>query len=177
MGNVLRGDDGFGAAVLRRMSERGGLPPQVRAVDVGIGGIPLVQELLDGYECLVIVDAARRGKAPGTLMTLRPAVPDVTVAPAVDVAGIIGDPHTTNPSRVLLLARVLGVLPREVVILGCEPLTHDDDLQLGLSEPVAAAVDAAVDRVLALARHWTAGAAARPEGPPTAPTRPAGNSP
>ena len=154
MGNVLRGDDGFGAAVLRRLSERGELPPQVRAVDVGIGGIPLVQELLDGWEYLVIIDAVRRGKAPGTVMTLRPTVPVISDAPAADVAGIIGDPHTTNPSRVLLLARALGVLPREIIILGCEPLTSDDDLRLGLSEPVAAAVDAAVDRVLGLLRHW-----------------------
>ena len=56
VGNVLRGDDGFGPAVAARLD--GKLPAGARLIETGIGGIALVQELLAGYEGLVIVDAA-----------------------------------------------------------------------------------------------------------------------
>ena len=43
-GNVLRGDDGFGVAVLRRLAERGLASESVELLDVGTGGIRLAQE-------------------------------------------------------------------------------------------------------------------------------------
>ncbi len=153
MGNVLHGDDGFGIEVARRLQRHPELPPEVSVVEVGIGGVPLVQDLLDGYEMLVIVDAVSKGKPPGTLVTLTPQVPDLSGTPWEEVGELLGDPHTTNPSRVLLIARALGALPDRVVIVGCEPQTYEE-LGLELSPPVTAAVPLAVDRVIALAREW-----------------------
>ena len=153
MGNLLRGDDGFGIEVVRRLTQRTDLPPELRVVEVGIGGIPLVQELLDGYGLLIIIDAVSGGRPPGTVVTLVPEVPDLSSASWEDVGVLLGDPHTTTPSRVLLLARALGVLPQEVVIVGCEPLTAEE-MGLTLSPPVAQAVDEAVGRVMTLARSW-----------------------
>ncbi|MGQ0571870.1 MAG: hydrogenase maturation protease [Armatimonadota bacterium] len=155
MGNLLHGDDGFGIEVVRRLHERADLPPGVRVIDVGIGGIPLVQELLDGYELLIIVDAVRRGKPPGTVVTLRPELPETRDLPAEEIGAMVGDPHTTTPSRVLLLARALGALPGEIVIVGCEPLKYEE-MSLTLSAPVAAAVDEAANRVSTLVRTWLA---------------------
>lgn len=34
-------------------------PPDVKVIEVGISGIMLVQELLDGYDGLIIFDTAR----------------------------------------------------------------------------------------------------------------------
>jgi hydrogenase maturation protease len=166
MGNLLRGDDGFGVEVIRRLRERGGLPASVRAVDVGIGGIPLVQELLDGYELLIIVDAVSRGKPPGTLTTLVPQLPDMQTLSPDDLGTMIGDPHTTTPSRVLLLAGALGVLPEETVIVGCEP-EGSDEVRLALSAPVTVAVEQAAERVAALARTWLATHDGTPSPRPT----------
>ncbi len=153
MGNLLRGDDGFGIEVVRRLSQRTDLPPEVCTIEVGIAGIPLVQELLDGYGMLIIVDATAGGRPPGTLVTLAPQLPDLGDASWEDVGTLLGDPHTATPSRVLLLARALGSLPKRVLIVGCEPVVCDE-LILGLSPPVAATVDEAVEHVMALARAW-----------------------
>ncbi len=153
MGNLLRGDDGFGIEVVRRLSQRTDLPPEVCTIEVGIAGIPLVQELLDGYGMLIIVDATAGGRPPGTLVTLAPQLPDLDDASWEDVGTLLGDPHTATPSRVLLLARALGSLPKRVLIVGCEPVVCDE-LILGLSPPVAATVDEAMERVMALARAW-----------------------
>lgn len=153
MGNALRGDDGFGIEVVRRLNQRSDLPPEVRVIEVGIGGIPLVQELLDRYGLLIIVDAVAGGRPPGTVVTLAPQLPDLSSASWEEVGALLGDPHTATPSRVLLLARALGALPQEVRIIGCEPLAADE-VSLTLSPSVAAAVEEAVERVLTLARTW-----------------------
>lgn len=151
VGNVLRGDDGFGVEVVRRLAERQNLPPGVRIVEVGIGGIPLVQELLDGYDLLILVDAVRTGRPPGTLVVLEPTLPDLDGASWEEVTALVGDPHTTDPSRVLLLARAAGVLPSRVLLVGCEALDCED-LRMSLTPPVAAGVDLAVERILGLLR-------------------------
>jgi len=153
MGNLLRGDDGFGIEVVRRLSQRTDLPPDVRAVEVGIAGIPLVQELLDGYGMLIIVDAVTGGRSAGTVVTLAPELPDLADASWEEIGTLLGDPHTATPSRVLLLARALGSLPEHVFIVGCEPVVCEE-MSLNLSPPVAAAVDEAVERVVTLARNW-----------------------
>ena len=141
VGNVLRGDDGFGPAVVERLH---GLPPGVEAIETGIGGVALLQELLAGCAGLVLVDAVDRGAAPGTLFELAPEVGD-----AVHVA----DVHLANPDRVLSMAKTMGALPPRVRIVGCQP-AQVDELGRGLSPPVRAAVEPAVAMVGRIVRAW-----------------------
>jgi hydrogenase maturation protease len=141
VGNVLRGDDGFGPAVVGRLGE---LPAGAEAVETGIGGVALLQELLAGCDGLVLVDAVDRGAAPGTLFELQPDVGD-----AVHVA----DVHLANPDRVLSMAKTMGALPARVRIVGCQPGTVDE-LGERLSSPVAAAVVPAVATVRRIVAAW-----------------------
>jgi hydrogenase maturation protease len=153
MGNVLRADNGFGVEVVRRLAQHADFPDGVDVVEVGSGGITLVQKLFDGYDFLIIVDAARRGKPPGTVSVLEPHVPDIAGRSWEELGGLLGDLHETDPSRVLLLARALGTLPKKVLIVGCEPDTTDE-LRTALSAPVAGAVAEASDRVVSLVGSW-----------------------
>ena len=57
---MLRGDDGFGLAVIQALSSATRVPQGLHAAEVGIGGISLVHELMDGYEALVLGDAVDR---------------------------------------------------------------------------------------------------------------------
>ncbi len=141
VGNVLRGDDGFGHAVVTRLDE---LPPGVEAVETGIGGVALLQELLTGCDGLVLVDAVDRGAAPGTLFELLPEVGE-----AVHVA----DVHLANPDRVLSMARTMGALPRRVRIVGCQP-ADVDALGQGLSAVVERAVEPAIATVRRILEAW-----------------------
>jgi len=138
-GNVLRGDDGFGVAVIRRL-EAETLPDGVRLLEVGTGGIHLAQELLSPYDHLIVVDAMARGGAPGSLYTLH--VDDVEAATEVDL-------HAAIPARALAIAKALGGLPRRVHLVGCEPLDVDE-LMADLSDPVKEAVEPAVRAVVGL---------------------------
>jgi hydrogenase maturation protease len=140
VGNVLRGDDGFGPAVLRSLLARAPELPGVRIVEVGISGIRLVHELMDGYEALILIDAVDRAGTPGTLYVLEPQLPlEECPAPPPDL-------HHVVPSSVLSVARALGVLPEFVRIVGCQPGSVEEFV-MELTPPVARAVPAALDAV------------------------------
>ena len=141
VGNVLRGDDGFGAAVAARLESP---PPGVDVAETGIGGTALLQELLAGYDGLILVDAVDEGEAPGTVLVLEPEIGEAVHVP---------DVHLANPERVLNIAKGIGVLPERVRIVGCQPLDADEMAE-GLSPPVERAVPVAAAKVRELATAW-----------------------
>lgn len=136
-GNVLRGDDGFGVQVLRRLADRGTASNSVELLDVGTGGIRLAQELISPYDRLIIIDATTRGGVPGSVYTL--IVDGVRNTREIDM-------HTTVPSRALEVAQALGPLPPEIYLVGCEPAVVDE-WTMELSPAVAGAVERAVEEV------------------------------
>jgi hydrogenase maturation protease len=144
VGNVLRGDDGFGIAVAAQLHE--GLPGGADLIETGIGGLGIVHQLMDGYDALIIVDAVERGSAPGTVFVLIPRVPDSGRPTFEEWREQLCDLHLAEPSRVLRIARAAGVLPAQVFVVGCQPQTCED-FDEALSRHVAAAVSVAAGRV------------------------------
>jgi hydrogenase maturation protease len=149
MGNVLRRDDGFGVEVARRLARETALPADVTVIEVGIGGIHLVQELMNGYDALVVIDAVERGSAPGTMHLLAVDVPDLADWSEEQRGDFLADTHYTTPAKAMILAKAIGVLPRRVVMLGCQPLDAQN-LGLGLTDEVGRTADAAVAAVARL---------------------------
>jgi hydrogenase maturation protease len=139
VGNIFLGDDGFGPEAARQLAARP-LPDGVRVVDYGIRGMHLAYDLLDGYDLLVLLDAAPRGGEPGDIVVLEVGEEDLG---AGDFDG-----HGMEPTSVLASLGSLGAkLPRTLVV-GCEPA--DTAEGIGLSPPVAAAVEGAVRTVTGL---------------------------
>ncbi len=151
VGNVLRADDGFGVEVARRLAGCS-LPLCVTVVETGIAGIALVQELQDGYDALVVVDAVDRQRAPGTVMLIEPDVIDVHTLEPTTRHDLLADMHLATPERALMLAKALGVLPPSVLLVGCQPVDADG-LGEGLSAVVRAAVDRAVEEITRHVSH------------------------
>jgi hydrogenase maturation protease len=139
LGNIFKGDDAFGVAVARRFHGRQ-LPPGVDVVDFDIRGIDLTYALLDRYDAAVLVDATCQNGAPGTIYVIEPE-PGEAAAEELMLA-----PHDLDPARVLRMVSAMGGRCRRIVLVGCEPQTLGDELQgeIGLSEPVTAAVEEAV---------------------------------
>ena len=137
IGNIFCGDDGFGVEVARRLVHEP-LGDGVDVRDFGIRGVHLAYEMASGvYDEVILVDAAPRGGAPGTVYAIEP---DVDLAPD-DAA----DAHGLTPAVVLAwIRRVAGRCGR-VTVIGCEPASLD--ARIGLSPAVAAAVDEAIAMV------------------------------
>ncbi len=139
VGNIFLGDDGFGPEAARRLAARP-LPDGVRVVDYGIRGMHLAYDLLEGYDLLVVLDAAPRGGRPGDVVLLEVGEGDLGDGDF--------DAHGMEPTSVLAsLGSLGGRLPRTLVV-GCEPA--DTAEGMGLSPPVEAAVDGAVEMVTGL---------------------------
>lgn len=136
IGNIFLGDDAFGVEVVRRLARRD-LPEGVQVVDFGIRGFDLAHALMDSESTAVLVDATPRGGEPGTLYLIEASG---------DAGAASVEPHGMDPASVLRLVQALGGRPPRVLVVGCEPATVDldEDGQMGLSPPVAAAVDEAV---------------------------------
>lgn len=140
IGNIFLGDDAFGVEVAQRLARRA-LPDGVRVIDFGIRGLDLTYALLDGYDIVILVDAAPRGLTPGTVFVMKP---EVEPAPESDALVIQG--HDMDPVKVLRAAARMGAQIEHVLVVGCEPSPpeSEEQMQMGLSEPVQAAVDEAL---------------------------------
>ena len=142
IGNIFLSDDGFGSEVIRRGSVRL-QQPEVRVVDYGIRGVHLAYDLLDGWDALVLVDAVPGRGSPGTVHVFEADHETLGGSAALDA-------HSMDPAAVFASLTALGGQAPYTVVVGCEAATVDEGI--GLSEPVAAAVDgaiAAVDEIVA----------------------------
>ena len=145
VGNVLKADDGFGVRAIEALGAAP-LPPGVTLIETGIGGIHLVQELTQGYDALVVLDAMDRGGVPGSLYLVEPMLPDLATMTDRERRDYFADVHYATPVRALTLAREVGALPSLVRIIGCQPLDADT-FGTGLTVPVASAIPAAIAMV------------------------------
>ncbi len=162
IGNIFLGDDGFGVEVARRLAGRS-YPAGVEVVDFGIRGLGLAHALLDEYDTLVLVDAVMRGQPPGTLYLIEPDLSGLDPEKGAQAGQLALDAHSMDPFKVLAYARTLGARPVKTLLVGCEPAPLGEEgegesapqyleMQMGLSEPVQAAVEEAVrmiDQLLA----------------------------
>jgi hydrogenase maturation protease len=145
-GNVLRGDDGFGSAVAACLLSSP-LPPDVTVMDVGIGGVHLVQELMHApVGLLVVVDAVDLGLEAGQVVVQRPDVADPADHADRVRSDELADMHVATPERALRLARGLGVLPADVLVVGVQT-TDTRRVGEGLSPVTSEAVRTAADEV------------------------------
>jgi hydrogenase maturation protease len=139
IGNIFLSDDGFGVEVVHRL-EAGPMPPGVKVADYGIRGVHLAYELLDGYDGLVLIDAVPMGEEPGTVAVIKPGPAGEPVGG--DDAPVM-DAHSMSPDVVLATLSRLGGTIDQVYVVGCQPASLDEGI--GLTPPVAGAVDSAVE--------------------------------
>ncbi|MFF3327502.1 hydrogenase maturation protease [Streptomyces sp. NPDC002889] len=150
IGNIFLSDDGFGVETVRRLREQQ-LPDHVEVVDIGVRGVHLAYQLLDGYDTLVLVDATARGGEPGTLYLIDAGAPDSAAPQSTPLDG-----HGMSPDAVLALLDTLcagtgGTPPRRTLVVGCEPASVEEGI--GLSPQVASVLPEAVRMVTDLVRH------------------------
>ena len=146
IGNIFLGDDGFGVEVAERLARRP-FPAGVRVADFGIRGFDLAYALMEGYEFTILVDAYPGEAAPGSLSVLEVHADSLDSPESTAVV----EPHAMNPVNVLRLAARMGAKFQKIFLIGCVPATlGPEEGQMGLSEPVSAAIDDAVELVESL---------------------------
>jgi hydrogenase maturation protease len=154
IGNIFMADDAFGVEVACRLANQS-FSSGVRVADFGIRGFDLAYALMEGYETTILVDAYPGEAQPGTLFVLEPDLQDLNSAGTQQ--GFM-EPHAMNPINVLRMAASMGGQLKRVLLVGCVPATlGPEEGQMGLSEPVSAAVDEAVKLINSLVTRMLAG--------------------
>ena len=136
-------DDAFGGAVAERLTQLE-LPPEAAVFDFGTGGLDLAYEVMRGYDALILVDVSRQGGEPGTLYVME--ADEESVDAGIEDGQVL-NPHGMDPQTVLRFVKTLGAWPGKVVVIACEPAVVEE-MGIGLSDQVAAAVDSAVALVV-----------------------------
>ncbi len=148
VGNPLRGDDGAGLEVARRVRARArGDGFEVRELR---GDPTELLELWLGREAVVLVDAMRSGASPGTFRRLDAGHEPL---PARQRHGPVST-HAAGLADTIELARALGRLPARVIVYAVEGRRYDTGAEL--SDELAAIVPTLAERILREARSVVA---------------------
>ena len=156
VGNLLKGDDGFGVRAAEALKADRRLPSDVTVLETGIGGMHLVQELMQGYDAVLLFDAFERGGKPGQLFVLEPQLPDLGNLSAGEQRDFFAETHYAVPLRALTLAREIGALPPIIRIIGCQPAdayAFGAPMHPKVVEAIGPAVDLALEVIENLKRR------------------------
>ena len=138
VGNELRGDDGAGVEVVRRLSERAG------QAGIEVGEHPYEPSgLLDawqGRDAVVLVDTMHSGAPPGTIRRF-----DASAEPLAALHGS-SSTHAFGLDEAIELGRALDRLPRRVIVFAVEGRTFEAGT--GLSDEVKSVIPALASAVL-----------------------------
>ena len=140
LGNNLRGDDGAGPAVIAALSSMN-LPPQVDLLDGGTPGLETVL-LLEGYERVIIIDAADMDLQPGQWRRFSPDTAELKSSENK----LRGTLHAAGLAEALVLAGALDLLPPTLIIYGIQP--EKIDWSDNLSQPLQAALPDLVNAIV-----------------------------
>ena len=142
IGNLLLSDEGVGCRCVEELERRYVLPPAVSCVDGGTAGFELLP-LVEDAQALIIIDALKDGRAPGTLVLVEnDAVPRLMLTRT--------SPHQIGICEVLATAQLTGKVPKRLLFFGIEPKSLE--VAMGLSPEVSQALDKALDAVVSSLR-------------------------
>ncbi|MBK7326954.1 MAG: HyaD/HybD family hydrogenase maturation endopeptidase [Propionivibrio sp.] len=120
IGNTILTDEAAGVRVVEALERGYALPANVLAIDGGTSGMEMIEDLSD-LDFLIVVDVVKTGAAPGTVVKIDGA--DIPVFFRSKLS-----PHQIALPDVLASLELLGTMPREIIVLGVEPIS----LELGM---------------------------------------------
>ena len=120
IGNTILTDEAAGVRVVEALERGYALPANVLAIDGGTSGMEMIEDLSD-LDFLIVVDVVKTGAAPGTVVKIDGA--DIPVFFRSKLS-----PHQIALPDVLASLELLGTMPKEIVVLGVEPIS----LELGM---------------------------------------------
>lgn len=142
IGNMVRQDEGVGVHLLKVLENH--LPPEIELLDGGTGGLNLL-DYVENAGKLLILDAVDAGQPPGAVVVWRQEQVPYFLAGKMSV-------HQVGFAEVLHLAKFRGSYPGEIAVVGIQPQTLDWGTEL--TEPVRAAIPAAVAEVMKVLEEW-----------------------
>ena len=144
IGNILLGDDGVGPYVVRTLEASYEFAPNVQVLDVGTPALDFIDNLV-GMDAVILIDSVENDRPAGTITLYRK---EDILRHGISVRM---DPHSPALGESLLTADLIGICPKELLLVGITGRTYDAGCEL--SPEVRKTVDLAIDVVRAELRR------------------------
>ena len=138
LGNLLMQDEGIGVRVVEQLQRDYEFPPQIEVLDGGTAGMALFEHIV-GRSHVIVIDAVKTGREPGTLVKL-----ENDEVPAFFQNKV--SPHQMALSDILAALKIGGELLPEIVVIGVEPVTLQTGLEM--SDLVSSKIDALISKAI-----------------------------
>ncbi|MGA1848688.1 MAG: hydrogenase maturation protease [Thermoplasmatota archaeon] len=138
VGNEFMGDDGIGPLIISRLGEIDGFPTDVDLIDEGSGGMRIIHDM-EGYDKVLIIDAADFGGAPGEFRIFNPE--DIDTVKKISGRSL----HEMDLIKTIELARMMGRAPSEIMIMAIQP--ERVEMSQKISGPILERIDDLLDEI------------------------------
>jgi hydrogenase maturation protease len=137
IGNTILTDEAAGVRAVEALEKAFQMPANVQVIDGGTSGMEMIEDL-SNVDFLIVIDVVKTGAAPGTLVKI--AGDEIPVFFREKLS-----PHQIGLPDVLASLELLDAIPKEIVVLGVEPIS----LELGTE--MTPTIAAAVPQLMAMA--------------------------
>ena len=120
IGNTILTDEAAGVRAAEALRDAYRVPANVQVIDGGTSGMEMIEDL-SNLDLLVVLDVVKTGAAPGTVVRI--ARDEIPVFFRRKLS-----PHQIGLPDVLASLELLDALPKEIVVVGVEPIS----LELGM---------------------------------------------
>lgn len=132
IGNTILTDEAAGVRAVEALELAYRLPDNVLAIDGGTSGMEMIEDL-SNLDFLIVIDVVKTGAAPATLVKI--CGDEIPVFFRRKLS-----PHQIALPDVLASLELLDTMPKEIVVLGVEPIS----LELGMEMTPAIAAQVPV---------------------------------
>ena len=146
LGNVLLQDARIGVHVVTTIREKYDCPTDLAIIDGGTLGLDLLP-CFEKFDRVLIVHAIDFGKEPGYVGILEDHEIYDLIFPKISV-------HHLGLADILTTARLMGVMPSEVCLIGMQPSFDDFTFSLEMSDAVNFNMPKVIDMVLSKLKEW-----------------------
>lgn len=143
IGNIMMKDDGIGPLVISKLKEIENIPSDIDLIDEGAGGMRIIHDI-EGYDRILIIDAADFGGGPGEYKLFRPE--DVETMKQISGRSL----HEMDLIKTLELAGLTGGAPDDIIIMAIQP--EAVEMGEGISESLMDRMDDYFEAVISTIR-------------------------
>ncbi|MEW6096460.1 MAG: HyaD/HybD family hydrogenase maturation endopeptidase [bacterium] len=122
LGNTLLQDEGIGVHIIQKLQTMD-IPDNIELVDGGTAGLDLMEYMNKGIDKVIIIDAVKGGRIPGT--TFRLSAKEI-----MTTTKHIYSMHQAEVAEAIKIIDSFGRKPKEIVIIGVVPKETEWSLTL-----------------------------------------------
>lgn len=145
LGNILLTDEGIGVHAASALKKRYSFAPEVvEVIDGGTMGLDLLP-LFEGRDKIMIIDAVDFGKEPGYIGIISNDEIPSALKTKLSV-------HHIGLSDVLYAAKLMGIMPSDVCLVGIQPKSLD--VGLDMTDGIKEKIDILIDLTIGKLKEW-----------------------